>query len=388
MVTAVPRSDASELEAIRRQLARQDMVLEITRLLSSEIHRGVDYLLPLVADKACFALNADRTTMYLVDWEKQQIWTKVTSELEIKEIRIPIGAGMAGIVAKVGEILNIPDCYTDPRWSSGPGPSIDRQTGYKTSTMLVMPMRDTENQILGVFQVINKLQEDGSIAGYDAATWPTFTEEDEEFLGSIAASAAIAVQNAQLVDQVKEMFSSTVQTLARTLDRRNPSTAGHSQRVAQSAVIIAKRMGLAAHDVEKIRLAGLLHDIGKMGIHDDVLTKPAALTTEERETMQLHAKYTHEILNEVSFLRGYEDIPLIAGQHHEKLDGTGYPFGQKGDEITIGGRLLAVADTYDALREKQVYKDPFPIEKSVAILREEAERGHVDPKAVDRKSVV
>ena len=99
----------TDLDLLRKQLGRQDMVLEITRLLSQEIHRGVDYLLPLMADKTCVALNADRTTMYLVDPAAKQLRTRVSSELEIKEIRIPIGAGMAGIVAATAETLNFPN---------------------------------------------------------------------------------------------------------------------------------------------------------------------------------------------------------------------------------------------------------------------------------------
>src|SRR6266498_5721095 len=137
MVTIAPPTTApdvhadhqalGEVELLRKQLERQNMVLEITRLLSQEIHRGVDYLLPLMADKTCVALNADRTTMYLVDQQAQQLRTRVASELELKEIRIPVGSGMAGIVAATGEVLNIPNCYEDPRWSKGPGPGIDEQ---------------------------------------------------------------------------------------------------------------------------------------------------------------------------------------------------------------------------------------------------------------------
>jgi putative nucleotidyltransferase with HDIG domain len=173
-----------------------------------------------------------------------------------------------------------------------------------------------------------------------------------------------------------------VQVLATTMDRRNPETAGHSQRVALSAEIMARHLGLPALDVEKIRYAGLLHDVGKVGVLDAVLTKAGKLTDDEFNQIKRHALYTRQILEEVRFLDGFEDIPVIAGQHHERLDGTGYPLGEQAKQITLGGRLLAVADIYDALRQRRVYKPSMPIAQALGILHEEAQRRHVDPEAV------
>ena len=376
---------------LQKQLQRQELVLEITRLLTSET--DLDGLLPLVTEKTCLALGADRATMYLVDKARGEIWSKVTSALEIREIRLPFGVGLAGYVAQTGESVNIPDCYADPRFN----PALDRQTGYLTRTMLVRPMRNSLHELIGVFQVLNKRREDGTLSPREATQWPVFTHEDAELLDNIAASAAIAVQNAQLLretalfarrnaelmERTKEMFSSTIHVLTSTMDRRNPETAGHSHRVALSAVILARHMGCSEHEVEQIHYASLLHDFGKVGVLDSVLTKPGRLTEGEFAHMRHHALHTRQLLEQVSLLPGLEPVPVIAGQHHERLDGSGYPLGQRGEEITLGGRILAVADSYDALRMRRVYKPPFSIQTALEILRTDAAGGRLDSEVVE-----
>lgn len=380
---ARPSSTATErrLARLEQLLARQETVLEITRSFASA--PTLEQLLLRVAEQTCAAIGADRTTMFLVDERAQQLWTKSTNALEIKEIRIPMGVGMAGHVAVTSEILNVPDCYVHPIWSKGMGPSIDQQTGYLTRTMLVMPVKSGSGRIIGVFQILNKLRPDRSRPLVGETEWPVFTDEDVEFMESIAASAAIAVQNAYLVEQTKDMFTSTVQVLATTLDRRNPDTAGHSQRVALSAEILARRIGLSPLEIEKLRIAGLLHDVGKIGVPEAVLNKNGKLDDAEFAQIRQHAAITREILEQIRFLDGYEDITIMAGQHHEKLSGKGYPLGTQGDEITLGGRLLAVADIYDALRQRRIYKPAMPIEQALGILHSDTERGDLDPKAVD-----
>jgi putative nucleotidyltransferase with HDIG domain len=369
-----------ELGRLRRQLARQEIVLDITRSFASA--PTLDQLLLTVGEQTCTAIHADRTTFFLVDERTETLFSRSTNELEIKEIRVPIGVGMSGHVAASGEILNVPNCYEHPIWSKGKGPEIDKQTGYLTRTMLVMPVRAGTGRVIGVFQILNKLQPDGSLAPDEATTWPLFTDEDVELMESIAASAAIAVQNAYLVERTKNMFTSTVQVLATTLDRRDLETAGHSQRVALIAQIMARKIGLSPLEVEKIRIAGLLHDVGKIGVPEAILTFHGRYNDEQFAAIKRHAGITREILEEIEFLEGYEDIPVIAGQHHEKLSGKGYPRGQKGEEITLGGRLLTVADIFDALRQRRRYKPPMDLSKALSILHEEVDKGDLDPKIV------
>jgi putative nucleotidyltransferase with HDIG domain len=371
---------ATRLAEVERQLARQETVLQITRSFASA--PTLDDLLLTVGEQTSGAIGADRTTFFLVDERAGTLFSRSATQLEIGTITIPIGVGMAGHVAVTGEIFNVPDCHQHPIWSKGKGPELDKMNGYFTRTMLVMPVKAGSGKIIGVFQILNKLRPDGSRPLAEDKEWPVFDGEDVEFMESIAASAAIAVQNAYLVEQTKDMFTSTVQVLATTLDRRNPDTAGHSQRVALSAEILAKRMGLTPLEIEKIRIAGLLHDVGKIGVPEAVLNKNGKLDDDEFAQIRRHAAITREILEQIRFLEGYEDITNMAGQHHEKLSGKGYPFGQSGDEISLGGRLLAVADIYDALRQRRIYKPSMPIEQALGILHSDTERGDLDPKAV------
>jgi serine/threonine-protein kinase len=226
---SLARREVAAAPAARRRLAahaqRLEAVLEITRLLAAEVE--LSKLLPLAASKTCAALGADRASVFLVDADRQQLYTIAASALEIAEIRLPLGVGLAGYVAIGGETLNIPDCYRAPRFDR----SWDHKTGYRTRSMLVMPMRDHAGTVIGVFQVINKLGKHGEALNETPAP-PPFTEDDVTCLRSIAASAAIALQNALLVAETHRMFLSTVAVLAAIVDARDCETAGHPSRVA------------------------------------------------------------------------------------------------------------------------------------------------------------
>lgn len=200
-------------------------------------------------------LNADRCTVFLIDQERQELWSKVAMGVN-QEIRFPMTKGIAGHVARTGEILNIRDAYADPRFN----PEVDKKTGYRTRNLLTMPMHNKQNEIIGVFQVLNK--KEGS-----------FTDEDVELLKAIASIAATAVENASLYDELNRSFVSFMETLSTTLDARDYITSGHSRRVTLYAVQVARLMRLSKREIELIRYAALLHDIGKLGIPEIVLFK-------------------------------------------------------------------------------------------------------------------
>lgn len=318
----------------------------------------IDVLLKVIAEETKIAIQADRCTVFLLDKEKNELWSKVALGLDSEEIRFPADKGLAGYVVKTGEPINISDAYSDPRFN----PDIDKKTGYKTKTILCMPIQNNNQEIIGAFQVLNKLN-------------GVFTHGDEDLLVAIGGSASIALENAQLFEQQKELykeqkaqFESFIDTLATSIDARDKITAGHSSRVKLYAVLLAEQYNCDEHFIKLVEKAAILHDIGKIGIRDSVLQKEGKLTDEEYKHIQEHVKITHDILNKIHMSEDFKIITEMACTHHEKYDGTGYYRHLKGNEIPFGGRILAVADVFDAITSKRHYRDKMPIQNVIEIL--------------------
>jgi hypothetical protein len=327
---------------------RLDLLLEVTRRLVSQT--DLEALLLLIAEATTQLVDAERATIYLVDHDRGEVWSKIA--LEAGEIRLPLGKGLAGTVASTGETINLGDAYRDPRFDG----ATDFRSGYRTRTLLTAPMRGrADGRVIGVFQVLNK--RDGR-----------FTVDDEEMLAALAASASIAVENAQLIAEQKRLWQSLIETLAVTIDARDQQTAGHSQRVTRYAEIIGRQMGLTPPELERLRAAALLHDYGKIGVRDKFLQKPGKLTDAEFEYMRAHAQKTGAFLSFIAFPRDMWDVPVMAAQHHERMDGRGYPRGIPGARIHLGARVIAAADVFDALTAPRYYKGAYSIETALEMI--------------------
>ena len=319
----------------------------------------IDELMKVIAEETKNAIQADRCTVFLWDKDTDELWSKVALGIdESKEIRFPADKGLAGYVVKTGEALNIPDAYSDPRFN----PEVDKNTGYHTKTILCMPIMNNNREIIGAFQVLNKI---GGV----------FTKNDEDLLIAIGGSASIALENAQLFDKQLQMyheqkllFESFIDTLAMSIDARDKITAGHSTRVRMYSTILAEAINMDKKDISLLEKAATLHDIGKIGIRDSVLQKDGKLTDEEYKHIQEHVRITHNILNRIYMSPDFRMITEMACSHHEKWDGSGYYRHLKGEEITLGGRILAVADVFDAITSKRHYRDKMPIINVIDIL--------------------
>jgi HD-GYP domain-containing protein (c-di-GMP phosphodiesterase class II) len=349
--------------SLEELLRRQDRLARFGRRLACETR--LEPLIEIVAEEVRQQLDADRCTVFIVDHKRKQLWSKLAHGVEEEVLRVPIDRGVAGFVAKTGSSANIKDAYADKRFS----PELDKATGYRTRSILAIPLKDRAGKVIGVFQVLNK--KDGE-----------FHEDDEGLLGMLAMIAGAAIENATLYEDLKRSHLETVYRMAMVAEYRDQEdTAKHLRHISRYSSIVAESFGLPYQMVEDIRYASPLHDIGKVAIPDNVLRKPGRLTEEEYELMKKHPEYGAKVLERAES-RLLQLAHRISLAHHEKWDGTGYPYGLKGDAIPLEACIVSVVDVFDALMTKRVYKAAWPLEDTVRYLREQSGK-HFHPGVVD-----
>lgn len=374
--------EVSQMEAELSEKFRR--LVEVGLALTAE--RDVTVLLGRILLEARRFTGAEGGTLYLVTPERKLQFSVVQNDrLGFSENLTGNGSrsvtmevsptSIAGRVTESGAPLNIPDVYDLPVDCGYQfDRSFDLKTGYRSHSMLVVPMKTPVGEIAGVIQLINaRCPESGELMA--------FPREHEELVLCLASQAAVALDNAQLTDNLQRAYSEAIHHLARAAEFRDQDTGAHIDRVSRYAEAIAGSMGFPSAYVSNILLASTLHDIGKLGIPDRILQKPAKLTSEEYTEMQCHATLGTEILagskNPMLHLAGE-----IALTHHERWDGKGYPRGLKGDEIPVSGQICAVADVFDALASARCYKKAFTVDEAGEFIKKE--RGsHFSPPVVD-----
>lgn len=262
----------------------------------------------------------------------------------------PLGTSVAidALKRRKGFILN--DLWSHPQWGKA-------AKAFQVRDLVVVPFNPDGNAP-GVLIAFNNLARDG------------FTSGELKLLSTIAAQMSGVVESAYLFQQLRQSFQGFISSIATAVDAKSRWTAGHSHRVTQYALWLAERIGVSADYAEKVRLSGLLHDVGKIGVPDAILEKPDRLTDEEFAVIKRHPEEGYRILSPIRQLRG--DILDGVLYHHERVDGKGYPFGLVGNEIPFIGRLLAVADGFDAMTSDRPYRPGMPKEQALEILREGA----------------
>ncbi len=336
------------------QIAHEHLqsLLEISRMLNSQFE--ADNLLELVLDKAMHVVSAEAGTLWMLEEEGYlaPLVARGPKSEGLKGLRLKPGEGLAGQVVVNDEHCLVEDVRKDPNWSS----RFDDSTGFITKSLLCIPLRGRED-VIGCLQLINKQGQ-----GY-------FGRADLEVAQYFAGQAAISLENSRMYTWQKGLMHSLLRVLASALDARDHYTAGHSERVCRYSVLTGAELNFSKVDLEALERAALLHDVGKIGVRDTVLLKEGPLDKNEWEDMKSHAQKGAKILEGVEPVHLAGKLFEGALYHQEKYDGSGYPQGVKGEDIPLVGRIIAVADTFDAITTDRPYRKGASFADALAEIR-------------------
>ena len=488
----------------KKRIPEQDLEDRLRRLneigVALSVQRDLTALLERILQEARSFTRADAGTLYLVkgDHLNFEIAQNDTLKSFVGGSRgdsnippVPLNKeSVSGYVAVTGETLNIEDVYTDQKYRFEGPKQYDRRSGYRTTSLLVVPMQDHEDQVLGVLQLLNAVDPaDGQVVA--------FSRQDESLIQSLASQAAVAINNVRLIQETEALFESFVRVMATAIDERSPYTGGHIRRVAEMAMYVAEavnacgegplaEVAFSEDELNELRMAGWMHDIGKITTPEWVVDKPTKLTTiydrvdllrtrfafirrsielellqrrldgedaqaidaegarrlaevddelaflerantpgesmaeedlerlrqlatkryavdgeerpyltddelenlsirrgtltdAERQKINDHAVVSIKMLEQIPFTRKLRQVPAIAGAHHERLDGTGYPQGLSAEQISPQARILALVDIFESLSaDDRPYKRAMSRELVLRILQEYVDQNHLD----------
>lgn len=362
-------TNARLFDETRRRLKLVHTLRNIDLAITGSLDLRVTFSVAL--DEITAQLGMDAAAILLFNLHTQTLeyaaWRGFRTDAP-RRVRLRLGEGYAGRAAlerRTKYIPFLPEAERDPVQAP-----LLADEGF--ATYCAVPLI-AKGQIQGVLEVCHRSPADPDGEWLD-------------FLETLARQAAIAIDNVALLDQLQRShlelilaYDSTIEGWSRALDLRDKETEGHSQRVTEMTLRLARALGMKEEELVHVRRGALLHDIDKMGVPDSILLKPGPLTPGEWEIMRRHPHYAYEMLSPIAYLRPALDIPYC---HHEKWDGTGYPRGLKGEQIPLAARIFAVVDVWDALSSDRPYRPAWPPEKVRSYLRDEAGR-HFDPQVVE-----
>jgi len=314
-------------------------------------------LLDFVLRAALERVNASRGSIMLVtpDAEHLEIAAAVGLPDEAMGQTTRIGKGIAGWVAENAQPLLVSDIQRNPGL-------VEISRHLRDISFISVPLEQKQPPALNgghrqdvprVIGVLNVNEKKGGTS---------FSDLDLKILSIVANHAAAALANVRLIKNVEDAHLSTLQSMALILEAKDAYTHGHSERVRSYSIWAGRRLGLSEHDIEVLRLGSALHDIGKVGVTDGILNKCGPLTADEFDSIKRHPLIGYDVLLPVRLL-SKEHLQLVRG-HHERMDGTGYPDGLQGDQLSLMTRIIVVADAYDAMASTRAYRpslSPFQI---------------------------
>lgn len=352
-----------------KKLSAEDklkLLISFGTRISAEVR--LDRLLGSIAEQITQILGVGRCIIFLIDEEKQELWSKIAQGkgLAYTEIRMPLKTrGIISHVVQTGETINLQNAYEDPRFSM----AIDMVTDFRTHSLLAIPLKNNSGKVLGVFQVANK--EGGA----------PFDRNDEGILLLLSTLASSSIEIATLYQELYGAQLETIYRLAITAEYRDQQdTRLHLKNISIISFLLAGALGMSKRDAEIVKNASPLHDIGKVALADNILLKPGKLTPEEFEKMKEHTLYGGKILKGAKS-KILQVAYKMSMYHHEKWNGKGYPKGLKGSEIPLEARIVTVADVFDALCQFRVYKSAWKTQDAYEYILEESGKSF-DPRVV------
>jgi len=340
MIAAAHTGNYSLSDLVRR-LAEYENLFEIGGRLAGTL--DVQLVLERALENAESVCRAETSSIWELDEEHRELFFRVVrgkAAGAIRNLRVPVGEGIVGSVARSGEAEMVNDVASDPRWRGD-------VSFFHTRAILTIPLV-AEGRVIGVMQLLNPEGRE------------RFTEGDLRRMSLFAGILAHPLQNARLHTAQQRQYFNMVTALAETLDKRDPYTGGHVRRVVAYSMLLGAEMKLDRSALKDLWLASTLHDVGKIATPDRILSKPSPLDQEEVEIMKRHPVDGAAIVSHLAnpaVLQGVRN-------HHERLDGKGYPDHIAGDQLPLVARIIAVADTYDAMTTSRPYRAGLPAEKA------------------------
>ncbi len=348
---------ASAFENFQLYHQMNDKIRRLEALIETSLHFSqildLQRLLDIILRRAEEVMEAEASSVFQVDEKNRELYFVLATghkAEEVKKIRVPFGRGVVGWVYEHGEPLLVADVSSDPRWYG----IVDKESKFITKSILAVPLK-VKDKTIGVAEVLNK------------RGGKSFTQEDLELFEAMGRQIAIALENANLYKELDELFMSSIKSIVAAIDAKDPYTEGHSKRVVEYSMMIAKGMDFRLDDLKQVELSSILHDVGKIGIPDRILGKKGMLTKKERFYIEKHPIMGAEIIKPIEKLKDL--VPNVL-HHHERYDGNGYPLGLKSGEIPLISRIITVADCFDAMTSDRPYRKALPLDRAMAEIRD------------------